>query len=320
MTDSAKNSYWQQQIAGIFWAAVSVFCWGTLFPAVTMLNHRGNIDSFSMAQCRFLWAGLLMLAFLFLRRKTLPQNRMSGKDWLNIIFNSIFAGAMSVALFYGQSLGIPTVNASMLEAEAPLLIFLGGIIILKNGCSWLQTTGILLGFAGSILVLKVVSSSGVMINSLERGDLMVLAGAIFWAIYTIAANGTIKRIGGLRYTAWSMFFAGLWILIFQLAMQMPCCYPKNGPDFWNVLYLSVIPTALAFFSWNNAQRYISTGLLAISGYFTPILTALLSWFMFRENITWMQILGMILVLGSSLIEPEIAGLCRFKKINSSAKI
>lgn len=300
----------QNQTTGIFWAAVSVLCWGTLFPAVSYLIRRGNVDCYSMAHIRFLAAGLIMLCILWFKNKKFPGAEFRKKDWFLIIFQSIFAAGMSVLLFYGQSLGLPVVNASMLEAEAPLLIFILGILILHCKTSLLQTLGLVFGFGGSLLVLKVVGRDGFMIKSFTTGDMMVFLGAVCWALYTVLANPTIRRIGGLLYTGWSLLFAGAWILLFQLAAGFEFHYPVEIPDILGTLYLGLIPTALAFFSWNNAQRYISTGLLAISGYFTPILTALLGWLFFSEMITIMQSVGMVLVIGSALIEPEIANLLR----------
>lgn len=295
---------------GIFWAALSVVCWGTLFPAASYLLRRGNVDCYSMGQIRFTLAGLVMLTVYSASKHAVPWHGFTRKDWGAIICQSAFAAAMSCALFYGQSLGIPVVNAAMLEAEAPLLIFMLGILILHNRTSLLQTLGLVFGFCGSLFVLKVISSEGVMIKSFTLGDMMVMLGAICWALYTVLSNRTIKRIGGLLYTGWSVLFAGLWILLFQMVFRFPYHFPKALPDVFCTLYLGLIPTALAFFSWNNAQRYISTGLLAISGYFTPILTALLGWLLFREAITLIQCGGMILVIGSALIEPEIANLIR----------
>ena len=40
-------------VPGIFWATVSVVCWGTLFPAVSFLVTRGNVDCYSMRSCAF---------------------------------------------------------------------------------------------------------------------------------------------------------------------------------------------------------------------------------------------------------------------------
>ena len=299
-----------RQAAGIFWAAVSVLCWGTLFPAASFLLKRGNVDCYSMGQFRFTLAGLVMLTVYSIINKTVPVSGIQRKDWINLIVQSIFTAGMSCSLFYGQSLGIPVVNAAMLEAEAPLLIFILGIFILHNKTSLLQMLGLVFGFAGSLFVLKVISVDGLMIKSFSKGDLFVVIGAVCWALYTVLSNRSIKRIGGLLYSGWSVLFAGLWILIFQLIFRYPYHAPIEPEDVFCSLYLGLVPTALAFFSWNNAQRYISTGLLAISGYFTPILSALLGWIMFHESITLLQCAGMVLVFGSALIEPEIADLLR----------
>lgn len=298
---------------GIFWAAVSVLCWGTLFPAVSFLLKRGNVDCYTMAQSRFLAAGILMLAVIALQTRRAPWENLHPADFFHLIIQSVFAAAMSGLLFFGQSFGIPVVNASMLEAEAPILIFLLSIVILREKPSLLQTLGLLLGFAGSMLVLKAVNARGIAITSISSGDAMVFAGAVSWALYTVLARNTIRKIGGLRYTAWSLLFAGIWILLFQLAAKLPLRYPVEIPDLAATLYLGLVPTALAFFAWNNAQHYISAGLLGISGYFTPMLTALLGWLCFGEKVTFFQISGMFLVVGAALIEPEIAQLLRRKK-------
>jgi drug/metabolite transporter (DMT)-like permease len=213
---------------------------------------------------------------------------------------------MSVLLFYGQSLGIPLVNAALLESEAPLVIFILSIFILRCKVSILQCLGLLVGFIGSMLVLKIISIKGFMISSFSFGDLMVFLAALCWALYTVLANRVIKKLGGLVYTAWSLLFAGLGILLFQITFNLPVTLPKNTLDIFTLLYLAIIPTAVAFFSWNNAQKYITPGLLAISGYFTPMLTSLLVWLFFNQSISLVQLLGMVLVINSALIEPEIS--------------
>ena len=293
---------------GIFWAAVSVLCWGTLFPATSFLMKRGNVDCYSAGQFRFITAGIIMLGAYMLINRTLPIRGISLKDWACMIFISAFSSCMSCALFFGQSLGIPVVNAAMVEAEAPLLIFILGIFILHNKAGLLQVLGFVSGTGGSLLVLKILNFKGFAIESFSTGDLMVLFSAICWALYTVFSNRSINRVGGLLYSAWSLLFAGIWILLFQLSFGLPIHFPKELPDITAILYLGMIPSALAFFSWNNAQRYISTGLLAISGYFTPVLTALFGLILFGESINLTQCFGMVLVFGSALIEPETANL------------
>lgn len=304
-------------LKGIFWAAVSVLCWSSLFVVASFLVKRGNLDPYSMVHLRFTYAGAFLLLFSkIVLRKGIFQN-IAKKDWIKMIFHGIAVAGMSLCLFIAQNKNIPVVNASMLEAETPPILFLMGLIFLRNKTNFLQIAGLLTGFIGCMIVLKVVTPDGLAIKSFSDGDLLVFAAAFCWAVYTVFAKDVISRLGGLLYTAWSMFFAGIWTLLYQILMGYTVHYPILLPDLFWTLYLILIPSAMAFFSWNSAMKYISTGLLAVSGYFTPMFSALLAALLFGESITFFQFLGMILVFGSAFIEPEIANglLGKIKKKN-----
>lgn len=154
--------------------------------------------------------------------------------------------------------------------------------------------------------VKAVDGNGFAVKSFAIGDCLITVSAAFWAAYTVFARRPVQKIGGFIYTAWTVLFAGGWILLFQFVFGRSLRPPQEWPDILCILYLGIIPTAVAFFAWNNAQRYISAGLLAVSGYFTPMLSALFGMLFFHETITFWQFTGMMIVFGSALIEPEIA--------------
>lgn len=310
-------NFTKDTLKGIFWAAVSVLCWSSLFVVASFLVRRGNLDPYSMVHLRFTYAGLFILLFCIFVKKIPLFTSVKKMDWVKMILHGIFVAGMSLCLFIAQNRGLPVVNASMLEAETPPVLFLLGVIFLRNKTSFLQIVGLCCGFIGCMIVLEVITLQGFAIRSFSDGDLLIFAAASCWAVYTLSAKGVIERLGGLLYTAWSMFFAGIWTLLYQIVLEHPVRYPVLLPDLFWTLYLILIPSAMAFFSWNNAMKYISTGLLAVSGYFTPMFSALLAAVLFGESITVFQFFGMILVFGSAMIEPEISeGLMgKFKKNN-----
>ncbi len=313
-------NFTQGTLWGIFWAAVSVLCWSSLFVVVSHLVRRGNMDPYTMVHVRFTSAGICMLFFVFLFQRKNIFRGISKKDWISMVFHGIAIAGMSLCLFVAQNIGLPVVNASMLEAETPLVLFVLGLLFLRNKTGILQISGLLCGFLGCMLVLQIITANGLAIQSVSTGDFLVFAAAACWAVYTILAKEVVARVGGVLYTAWSVTFAGIWTLFYQLLFGYELNYPTLLPDILWTLYLGLIPTAMAFFSWNNAMKYISTGLLAISGYFTPIFSALLAAILFGEKVTLLQTFGMILVFGSAFMEPEIAegftGKMRKKKAGS----
>jgi drug/metabolite transporter (DMT)-like permease len=306
-------------LAGIFYAALSVLCWSTAFPvASALLQQKSCIDPVTLTAFRFLIGGSAMLLCYTLFTRRNPAQGMTWREWRDFAFHGIFTALMSLLLFKAQET-IPVVNASMLEAEAPLVMFVLGILIHRTKNSFLQITGLLLGFTGCLMVLNALNFSGLQIRSLTGGDLLVFASASCWAFYTVLARKTIQKVGGFLYSAWSLLSGGIWVTLYALTRWDQLLFPASLPAWLGALHLALITTALAFFAWNNAQNYISIGLLSISGYFTPAFAALLGWSFFGEKLALSQICGMGLVLFSALIEPAINELLQtaYKRIFSS---
>lgn len=308
-------------LMGIFWAAVSVLCWSTAFPVASyLLQQHKCIDPVTLTAMRFLIGGCAMLGCYTVCTRKNPASGMGRRQWFDFAFHGIFTALMSVLLFEAQE-KIAVVNASMLEAEAPLVMFVLGMLIHKTKNSFLQILGLLLGFTGCLMVLKAVDFTGIRITSLSKGDILVFLSASCWALYTVLARKTIQKTGGFLYSAWTLFTGGVWVTLYALTRLDTLVIPKEIMDYPGVFHLGLITSGLAFFAWNNAQHYIPIGLLSISGYFTPAFAALLGWIFFQQELLFSQICGMMLILFSSLIEPQISALLRsgFQRVFSAAE-
>ncbi len=298
---------------GVWWAILSIFCWGTTFPVGRYLMSHQSLDSMMLVFTRYMLASILMIGISAAAHGTAIFRAPSRRDWLELNGHGITLAVMSILLFAAQKT-IPVLNASMVEAVSPILIFL---VSLLTGCraSLVQCGGLILGFLGCLFVMRAVDSAGVHLNTLSFGDLLILLSGLAWAIYTVLGRPLAVKLGGYTFTAWSMFFGGAWTLIGLLFDPSKMHLPGTAFENLLVLYMAVIPSALAFFSWNAAQKYIPLGLLGLSEYFTPVIAALLGLFCLKEGITVFQVLGMVLVFGAALVEPEISSRLRRRKRN-----
>jgi len=294
---------------GLVWAAVSVLCWGGLFPVGRMLMLGGDITPLSLGMSRFTLAGLLMIIIgVFTCPKQLFAPKF--KDYLIMALQgALGAGLMSFLLFMAQK-QVAAVNASMLEAIVPLQIC---VIALLSGKKFnlLQSVGLLIGFLGCLLVLKVLTFNGLQINNLQAGDGLIFLSGLCWATYTLWGRSYINRFGGYTFTAWTILFGGLALMLANLWCIDSWHWPRQTQTWYLLSYTVLFPSALAFFSWNEAQRYISTALLSLSEYFTPLLTALIALVMLNESLTFGQFIGAIIVIGAVLAEPEIGSVPNF---------
>lgn len=289
-------------VAAWLWAAAAVVCWGVMFPVGDLLMKEGSMPPAAVATARFLLASPILFAAGFARhgRAMLPRG---ARDWAALaLLGLVGSAAMAQLLFLAQEL-VPSVNASLMEAWVPMQVL---VLAMLGGArtTWRHVAGIALGFAGCLLVLRALDGSGLRLGVLSRGDLFVFLSGVCWAVYTAWGRPLARRLGGLPFTAWTVLFGGLWLLLWQLAAGGGVAVPRTGLEWRCVLFLAVFPTGVAFLGWNEAQKGVSLARLSFLEYFPPLVAAIAGVLFFGERIAALQWLGIAVVILSARLLPR----------------
>jgi len=270
-------------------ALAIVVVWGVTFISTKMLLQAGLLPE-SIFFYRFLIAYLGIWLF---GRSSLLAN--SWKDELTFVLLGI-AGGSAYFLTENHALRVTQAsNVSLLVCTAPLLtallshIFLEGEKLHKR-----LVQGLVLALAGSALV---VLNGHFVLQLHPLGDLLSLAAALCWAVYTIV----LKRIGG-RYTTLfitrKVFFYGVitilpfmfthsWTAELQI-LQQPVVLA-------NLAFLAVMASLLCYFFWTLVVKRLGAVQSTNYIYFVPLVTLVASFF-FNETITALALLGAALIL------------------------
>lgn len=300
------------KLKGIFWAILSMLLWSAGFPAARLLISRGLIDPATLGMLRFFFGGCLMLATgHFLKMENLFH--ISLKNHIAMVFLGLVGTALMALFLLIAQQTVSSANSAMIEAESPLIICLLSVFILRK-ISFIQIVGLLFGFAGCLMVTKVITLNGFELQAFQFGDMLIVLSAFCWSLYTVLGTKVIEKTGAYAFTAWTMLFGSFWLALYQFVMQTPVLLPP-ATDFmsWGITVFYVIfPTAVAFYSWNQAQIYISLALLSLSEYFTPFCTAVIAYFWLGESLSALQIIGALIICGSVLIEPEVTEMLKKK--------
>ncbi len=298
---SAIVSFLRSQ-KGLFWALAAVVCWGAMFPVGDTLMQRGSMTPESVAMFRFLFASPLLLAMAVRShgRAALPNG---ARDWAHLAALGLVGSAAMAAILFEAQRTVAPVNASLMEAYVPMQVLLLGIFAgrLPTGR---QTASIALGFLGSLLVLQAVDGGGLRLGVLRRGDLLVFLSGLCWAVYTAWGRPLATRLGGLPFTAWTVLFGGVWLLVLHLLRGDVPTPPRTTLEWRCLLFLAVFPTGVAFFGWNEAQKTVSLARLSFLEYFTPLVAAVCGVVFLRKGITTWQWLGIALVIASARLLPS----------------
>jgi drug/metabolite transporter (DMT)-like permease len=261
----------------------------------------------SVALLRFLAASAVFLGWLCLRPAPVRVERRDRPAFLLLGFLAVPVN--QGCFLFGLERSTAS-HAALLYALTPLVVLLIARRLLREERMLSKLAGTLVAFAGVAVILL---ERGLRHEAgLLTGDLLLLVAVVAWSAYTVLSKRMLRRYDAMTVTGWSIIAGTLLTLP---ALLVPGAIPRLASipaAAWGaILYLAVATSVIAYPLWNYALRYMEASKVAIATNTQPILTAVLSWFLFGERFTPGFVLGAALILaGVTWVETRSARLAR----------
>ncbi|MFJ4776114.1 DMT family transporter [Streptomyces sp. NPDC088762] len=266
----------------------TVFAWASAF--VSIRSAGAAYSPGALALGRLLAASLVLVVLLLVRRQGLPPR----EAWRGILVSGVvwFCG-YTVALNWGERL-VDAGTASLLVNTGPILMALLAARLLGEALPPRLLAGMAVSFAGAVVV-GLSMSSGESGSTSVLGVVLCLLAAVAYASGVIAQKPALSYGTPLQITAFSCLTGAVACLPFsgQLLAELPGA-PVSAT--LNMVYLGVVPTALAFTTWTYALARMPAGKLGATTYAVPAIVVLLSWALLGEVPAWLSLLGGALCL------------------------
>lgn len=272
-------------------AAISftILAWASAF--IVIRGTAPEIGGGALALGRLVvGAAALGVVMLIVRRWV----RLSGREWLLLaVYGIAWFGAYNVTLNLAEHT-LDAGTTAMIVGIGPILIALGAGLMLGEGVPRWLGIGTGVAFAGVVLIGLSSSVFGGGHVDLV-GVLWALASAITYAVGVLAQKPVLRRIPPLQATFLGCVIGMIACLPFagQLVAEAAVASPSA---LLGVVYLGVVPTALAFTTWGYALARVPAGQLGISTYIVPPLAILAGWLVFGEVPALLAIVGGVLCL------------------------
>ena len=129
----------------------------------------------------------------------------------------------------------------------------------------------------------------------------MFASALCYAVYLVAGSQVVKRVGSMRFTAYSMAVATVPAVIqfFVLEPQRALALPAAVWGY--AIVLATLSTVLPLFLQAEALKRIGANHFALIGALGPVSVAITSALGLDEPFTWVQALGGALVIFGVLL-------------------
>ncbi|MFJ6782763.1 DMT family transporter [Streptomyces yangpuensis] len=266
----------------------TVFAWASAF--VSIRSAGAAYSPGALALGRLLAASLVLGVLLLVRRQGLPPR----EAWRGILVSGVvwFCG-YTVALNWGERL-VDAGTASLLVNTGPILMALLAARLLGEALPPRLLAGMAVSFVGAVVVGLSMSSGDGGSTSL-LGVVLCLLAAVAYATGVIAQKPALSYGTPLQITAYSCMTGAVVCLPFtgRLLDELPRA-PLSAT--LNMVYLGVVPTALAFTTWTYALARMPAGRLGATTYAVPAIVVLLSWALLAEVPGWLTLLGGALCL------------------------
>ncbi len=131
---------------------------------------------------------------------------------------------------------------------------------------------------------------------LQKGTVLVLVSAIFFASYILLSRRVIDWMGSLLFTSLSMGAASVLILV-HFSVDTRAQLPAMTPTLWfGAVALAIFATVVPSFLVSEAIKRIGPARTSLSGSLGPVMTTILAVVWLGEPFGWLSALGIGLVI------------------------
>ncbi len=261
-----KNNHFRTAVLALVVANV---IWGAAPPIFKWALE--DIGPFTLAYLRFFIAAILLLPFAY------KNLRLNKEDILKVILIGFFGVTINISFFFLGLEYAPSINASIIGSAGPIFLILASIFILKEKLKKRLIFGSFVGLLGVIvIILKPLFSSEPNLNLL--GNFFFVFAMLGGLGHTILGRKVLKKYSAAGITFWSFAIGAL--SFFPLFMKENI---NNGflnnltpQSIIGIVFGAVLCSALAYFLFFWALKYMPAAETGVFVYLDPIVTVLVA--------------------------------------------
>ncbi len=270
--------------------------WGCMGLLVRPLNEIGLVTMDICFLRGFVTFVVMFVALLIFDRGAL---KVRAKD----IWCFIGTGALSVSFFnfcYFKTITLTSLSvAAVLLYTAPAFVMIMSSFLFKEKMSGKKVVALAVAFAGCVLVSGVMGGS----SSLNAKGLLVGLGAGFgYALYSIFGRYALQRgYNSLTITFYTFVFATLATVFMTDIPSIINIVETHSRIGIYAVFMILFVTLFPYLCYTKGLSGMENGTASVIASIEPVMATTLGILIYKEEMTFVNAFGMILVLASIVI-------------------
>ena len=174
---------------------LSMAIWGLSWTNAKVLSDYG--PSSVLAFWRFFFSSITMIPVLLITGNDFRVTRQGIKY---ILTGAVFISLYNIFFFMGTDKGAASVGGIIVPTFNPIITFIISVLLLKQVVYRKDIIGLILGFAGGVIVLQAWRLS--LEQMIANGNLFFLCASVSWGIMSIISGRSHAHVSTLSFSFW----------------------------------------------------------------------------------------------------------------------
>ena len=285
--------------------ALTALFWAGNWVIGRAVVSDGQIPPVALAWWRWAIAVALMLPFAW------PQIR---RHWATIRQRRLIIALLAVLgmgfhnlLSYVGLQYTTATNGVMLYSAIPVIIILLGVMFFKQRVTAKQMLGVAVSLLGVLAILAKGHLETLATLQFNRGDLILLAAMLLWALYTLVLKWRPEGIPGLALLA---VCGAIGLIAMTPVYAWELSVGKSIKWSWGVaaalLYVGLLPSFIGYIFWNRGVAAVGPSVAGLFMHLVLVFGCLLAWLFLDERLFWFHLLGVGLIFAGLYLTTRVA--------------
>lgn len=272
-------------IASAFWGASFIFTKG-LFLSEEAITPTIILTG------RMLIASLFTLPLLALTHKLQPIKKGHLRYFLILAFTEPFLYSIC------ETGGVQFVSgslASIIVATIPLFIPFGMALVYKERLKSRAIIGVVLSLVG-IALMSLDDSMSFSAN--PKGLILLSSAVVIAVVYTLILVKILNHYSPITITCYQNLIGFFYFLPLMLILDGSHLAKLSfSPRMWLMLgFLGIFCSTVAYMFFNYGMKHLGATAGSVYNNIIPVFSLLLALAIGQETISWMKVVGMVVVL------------------------
>ena len=268
-----------------------------IFGTIGVFRRYLPLSSAFLAFSRGILGGLVLLAYVQLRRRRIPEKlpvRTAG--WL--VLTGAMIGINWMLLFEAYNYTTVAV-ATLCYYMQPTIVVLLSPLIFREKLTFRKAVCAAAAITGMVFVSGVTGSGGLQAVNV-RGILLGLGAAAFYASVVIM-NKRISGVDAYQKTTIQLLSAGIVMLPYLLLTGGSAGRDLSMRTVLLLLIVGVVHTGIAYVLYFGSMDGLKVQSIALFSYIDPVSALLFSALFLKEPLSAAGLAGAVLIIGSAFI-------------------